>query len=330
MKIDAFKSALSSAMTNGWNFLVQSAPGCGKSDAVEQVAASLGYDLMILHPVVQTPDDVKGLGFVKADGTAEFIPYDNMKRMLNATRPLIVFLDDLGQASQAMQGALMQLILAREVDGKKLSKHVRFVAATNRRSDNAGVSGIITALISRFNAVVTLDLDANLWIQWGLANGMPAELLAFIKFRPTLLSTFDPKKRDEQFACPRTIANLGKWVNAGVIDLEVWSGAVGEAFATEFYGFHAIYSKVAGLPSQIVLNPTTAPIPDKADMMFALSSALAHMAKPANLDALATYVERIDGEFRTFFWKSATLKNPDLCKSAAYVNWTLKHADDIA
>lgn len=329
MKIPAFKSALTASLTNGWNFLVQSAPGIGKSDSVEQVAAALGYDLMILHPVVQSPDDVKGLGFITPDNRAEFIPYANMRKMLEATRPLIVFLDDLGQSTQAMQGAYMQLVLAREIDGKKLSPHVRFVAATNRRTDNAGVSGIISALISRFHAVVTLDVDADAWVQWGLANGMPAELLAFIKFRPALISTFDPKKRDEQFACPRTIANLGKWINAGVIDLEVWNGAVGEAFATEFFGFYQIYSKVAGTLSQVVLNPSTVAIPNDPAMMFALASALAHIAKPANIDAIGTFAERIDSEYRTFFYKSATMRNPALCNTAAYVSWTLKHGDDI-
>lgn len=329
MKIDAFKNTLSLAMSKGWNVLVQSAPGIGKSDAVNQVAASLGYDLLIMHPVVQSPDDVKGLGFVTND-EAKFLPYENMRRILGATRPLIVFLDDLGQATQSMQGALMQLILARELDGKKISDHVRFVAATNRRTDNAGVQGLISALISRFHAVVTLEADASLWVNWALTHGMPAELVAFMKFRPHLISTFNPQKRDEQFACPRTIANLGNWVAAGVVDLEVWSGAVGEAFATEFMGFYSIFNKIAGLPAQVLVNPSTAPMPQQVDLMFALASALAYMAKDKNIDALATFAERMDGEFRTFFWKSATQRDPSLCQTRAFVNWTVNHSEDIA
>lgn len=329
MNITAFASCLKTALINNWPVLVQSAPGLGKSDVVASVANELGYDLMIMHPVVQSPDDVKGLGFITPSGDAAFIPYENMRRLLTATSPLICFIDDLGQAPQSMQGAYMQLILARELDGKKLSPFVRFVSATNRRSDNAGATGLITALISRFRAVITLDVDAGAWVQWALANGVPAELVAFIKFRPDLISTFNPSKRDEQFACPRTIAALGDWVKAGVIDLEVWQGAVGEAFATEFFGFYQIYTKVAGLPAQIVMNPAKAQIPTSPDLAFALTSALAFMASEKNIDALAIYTKRLDGEFRTFFWRSVVVKKPALASTQAYITYTLENQADI-
>jgi len=208
MKIDAFKTVLKTALLNNWNILVQSAPGIGKSEIVIETAKELGMDILVRHPVTESPDDLKGLGFID-NGKAAFFPYEEMQKMLKATRPLVVFIDDVGQAVQSMQGGYMQVIQARELNGQKISPFVRFVAATNRAQDGAGASSIITALISRFRCVITLEADASAWIKWALVNNMPPELCAYLKFKPDMISTFNPKNRGAQFACPRTIFALG-------------------------------------------------------------------------------------------------------------------------
>jgi hypothetical protein len=71
------------------------------SDIVEQVANELDHELLISHPVVEDPTDSKGLPFAAADGqSARFLPFGDLERALQARkRPLIWFLDDLGQAA---------------------------------------------------------------------------------------------------------------------------------------------------------------------------------------------------------------------------------------
>ena len=81
----------------------------------------------------------------------------------------------------------MQLILARQVNGHKISDKVIFIAATNRRQDRAGVTGILEPVKSRFATIIQLDVDADIWIEWAFENDMPAELIGFIHFRPSLL-----------------------------------------------------------------------------------------------------------------------------------------------
>ena len=66
------------------------------------------------------------------------------------------FLDDLGQAPMSVQAAAMQLILARRINGFKISDKVIFMAATNRREDKAGVTGILEPVKSRFAWIVEL------------------------------------------------------------------------------------------------------------------------------------------------------------------------------
>ncbi len=332
MKASQLVSTLKTAIAKNWAVLIEGSPGIGKSDIVAQAVRDAGADLMIAHPVTSDPTDWKGLPGI-VDSKAEFLPYGELRRMQEATKPLVCFLDDLGQGSQATQAALMQLVLARQINGQKIPDCVTFIGATNRRADGAGVSGLLTPLRSRFRATLELSVDAGDWCKWALANAMPMELVAFINFRPEKLSTFDPKaaKEGKPFACPRTVAFLGDWLNAKVDDAETVNGCVGEAFGTEFLGFLSIYKAVAGLPAQVCANPLTALIPTEVDRMFALSAALSYHVTVKSIDAIGQYLDRAEmsAEFRTFFWKAATARKPELMETRAHQAWAINHAEDI-
>jgi hypothetical protein len=124
------------------------------------------------------------------DGKAEFLPFGNLRKLLNATVPTLFFLDDLGQAPQGVQAAAMQLLLAREINGQKISDYVSFAAATNRKEDRAGVSGILEPVKSRFVTIINVETNADDWLRWARRNGLPEELLMLIKWRPELLEKF--------------------------------------------------------------------------------------------------------------------------------------------
>lgn len=346
MKPKQLIPVLSVAIQNSFNVLLKGRPGCGKSDIISQVVNKLGYDMMICHPVVDDPTDYKGLPCT-IDGKAVFLPYGNLEMMMKATKPLTVVFDDLGQAALSVQAACMQLLLAREINGKKISKHVRFVAATNSRKDNAGVQGLITPLLSRFKLITELDVSVEDWQTWAIANNIPMELIAFAGFRPPLFMNQRlervttngkveekfvdiPVTKDiENFACLRTIAALGDWINAGIIDPEVWKGVVGESFATEFYSFHRTYKELAGLPEAIILNPDKARLPDitKPDIRFALTHALVAKATEVNFENIVTYMCRMQKEMQVFFMKSATALNPELQATDGFINWSVKNKE---
>lgn len=318
------------AIKSNFPLLIKGAPGIGKSDVVEQACKAEGYDLVIRHPVIEESVDAKGLpGF---DGNvAKFFAFEEFARLINADKPLVCFIDDLGQAHVSVQAAYMQIILARQIGGKAISPHVRFVGATNSRKDNAGVSNLITPLVSRFT-VIEMTADASAWVKWALANKMPIELCAFLRFRPILISTFDPAKQKDinPFACPRSIAQLGKWINAGCLNYGVWEGCTGDAFALEFKAFFDVYKDLAGLPDKVTNNPQSAPIPDKLDVMYALCGALAHRANDVNFDAIATYGNRLKaagkGEFQTALIHDCVTRHPVLLESRAYVNYASENA----
>lgn len=333
MNTNSLQSVIGHAVKAAFPLLIKGAPGIGKSDVISQACATAGLPLIIRHPVIEESVDYKGLPAPSGE-VARFLPFSDFHEMLTADKPLVVFFDDLGQAPASVQAALMQVILAREIGGKKISQHVRFLAATNSRKDNAGVTNLITPLVSRFT-VVELTADAASWRKWAITNGMPMELVAFLGFKPELISTFDPTKQKDitPFACPRSIAQLGKWISAGVMDYEVWQGAVGESFAVEFKGFYDTFKALAGLPDKVVMTPDTASIPDKPDVLYALCGSLAYRAKDSNFASIAKYAKRLADsgrkEFETCLIHDCTARHPNLMESNSFIDWSVRNQDTV-
>ncbi len=306
--------------------LITGRPGIGKSDIVEQVADAVGHDLMISHPVVEDPTDSKGLPFASPDGlSARFLPFGDLERALQPRkRPLIWFLDDLGQASPAVQAAKMQLLLARRIGEHKLPDNVTFLAATNRRNDNAGVSGILDPLISRFATVVELEASIADWTAWAVAHHIAPELIAFLRFRPDLLSVQKTTRDIEATPSPRSWGFVAKTMGVVPPELELisYAGSVGQAAATELIAFIQIYRQLPS-PDAILATPDTAPIPEKPSALYAISAALAMYANEGNFGRIATYTERMIsggvGEFAALLVTDALRKTPAIAHTHDFI-----------
>jgi len=254
--------------------------------------------------------------------------------------PTIYFLDDLGQAPASVQAACMQLLLARRVNGHKVSDKVTFIAASNRREDMAGVTGILEPVKSRFSAIIRLDVDLDDWCKWALENDQPAELINFIRFRPNLLLDFKPTKDMVNSPCPRTVANVGKWMKAGIpkeIEFETYSGAAGEGFASELVGFLKIFRNLPDL-DLVIKSPTVAEIPADLATLYALCAGLAAKATEQNFDRIVTFANRliepmdVNGktvcyrEYSVMLLKDCLARNPKLQKSKAFIDWATKNS----
>jgi hypothetical protein len=304
-------------------------PGVGKSDIADQVAAKLDYDLILSHPVVSDPTDFKGMPAVVADEAgprAEFLPFGDLSLLLEAARPTVVMMDDVGQAPPAVQAALMQLLLARRINGHAISDEVRFLAATNRRQDKAAVTGLIAPLLDRFTVVLPVEFDVDDWVAWGIDNGMPPELLAFARLRPQLMSEFEASRDMTKSPTPRSVAGLGRLVTRGILDFEVLAGAAGQGFATEFLAFHRTWS---ALPDrvEIYMNPDSAPVPEAPDVLYALMGSLAYAASAGNWDQTVRYLERVPPEYSVFCVRDAIRRNRALVQTRAFTQWALAHAE---
>lgn len=333
MRPSELKKALEFSLVNNFPLLIKGQPGIGKSEIVIQACKAVQYEWLIMHPVVSDPTDFKGMPWVvigkNGENEAIFIPIGELKRLLTATKPLVVFLDDLGQSTPAVQSAVMQLILARQINGHKISEHVRFVAATNRREDRANVSGILEPVKSRFASIVQLEVDYDEWVGWAYENGLPSELISFIQFRPKMLNDFKASRDIENSPCPRTVTFAGKMLKAGVPDgirFEMIKGAAGEAFAVEFEAYRKVY---LNLPSihQIEGDPQNTSIPDEISARFAITGLLTERMNNQNIGAFMTYLKRIGEEMLVSAMMNASKKNPNLMSSPEFLRFGVQYGN---
>lgn len=300
--------------------LLTGSPGVGKSDLVSQATKALSYEILISHPVVSDPTDFKGFPSKTSATTAEFLPFGDLQQMITAKKPLIVFFDDLGQAPQSVQAAVMQLILARRVNDKKVSDKVGFVAATNRRQDRAGVMSLLEPLKSRFATIIGVEPDLDDWLTWAHDHEVPAEVRAFVSLRPELLSGFAPSSDMTNSPTPRTLANAGALIKLGLsagTRHEILAGAIGIGAATELCAFIDMADKIPSV-TKLLRDPMGTPIPDRLDVLGALVGALAARITPDNSKAFFAFIGRLNGEFQMVALTMAQRLNPKLQKMPGF------------
>lgn len=297
--------------------LVTGAPGVGKSNIVEQAAAAAGANLILSHPAVADPTDAKGLPWPGKDGkSATFLPFGELRQAIDATDLTVWFLDDLGQAPPSVQASYMQLLLARRVNDHRLPDCVTFVAATNRRTDRAGVSGVLEPVKSRFATIVELEPDLNDWCAWAFSHGVPAELIAFLRFRPDLLCAFQASADLTNSPVPRTWAAVGRMLKLGLpadVQHPAFAGAVGEGPAVEFGAFLRMFRELPSIDA-ILVDPAGTKLPDQPATLYAVVTALGIRANEQTFDRIAQYATRMvdsgRAEFAALLVRDAVRKDP--------------------
>jgi len=316
------------------NVLIQGAPGVGKSDIVGQASKAAGFDLMIMHPVVSDPTDFKGMPWVIEGKYAEFLPFGDLQKMMTADKPTVVFLDDLGQAPPAVQAAAMQLLLSRRINGHKVSDHVTFLAATNRKMDRAGVSGILEPVKSRFWTIVELKTDVDDWCSWGFKNDVETDVIAFIRARPNLLHDFQPTSDLSNSPCPRTwkfVSDMMKLKLPRELEYKAYQGAVGKGASGEMMAFLKI--KRTLVPADmIIMNPDSAEVPTEPDALYATTVGLAAKTTEATIARVMKYVKRMPKEFGVLLVRDALRKFDEkeqraLIQTRPMIEWQVRNKD---
>lgn len=317
--------------------LITGAPGSGKTDIVNQAAELTQSDMILSHPVVSDPTDAKGLPWLDKSGdSATFLPFGDLAQALKANRPTVWFLDDLGQAPPAVQASFMQLILARRVNAHVLPNCVTFVAATNRRSDRAGVSGILEPVKSRFATIVELSVNLADWCNWAFTAKVPAEVIAFLRFREELLHKFEATSDLTNSPSPRTWAAVGRLINLRIseeLEFAAFSGAVGEGAAIEFVAFLKMFRELPSIDS-ILLNPKQAVIPEGPSALFAVATALASRANDNNFDRVYEYCNRLhdagQSEFAVLTVLDSHRRTPSIANTTSFIQFASSELGKLA
>jgi hypothetical protein len=313
-------TVLKDAITHSEQLLIVGAPGIGKTDIVEQAAQDIGCDILKSHPAIDDPTDYKGLPFRADNSHAEFLPFGNLWTAMQAKKPLVYFIDDLGQAAESVQKALMQLLLGRKLNGHQLPDCVTFVAATNDVKQQSGVSGMIEPVKSRFDSIVHLEVSLDDWCDWALRNDQPAELIAFLRNRPELLHAFTPTKELVNSPCPRTWASIGRRLARGVNDFDLYAGAVGKGPAREFTAFLELITEAPSVDA-ILADPDGQPVPEKPALRYLVATALGQRAEKQNIERAFRYLQRMQQQFRVLAMRDAIRRDKMLANTKTFVAW---------
>lgn len=295
------------AIKNDHPLLLVGRPGIGKTriildTMVELNAEGESWDILVTHPVMSDPTDYKGLPMA-VEGKVDFFPFADLQQMISAKRPLLVFVDDLGQAPESVQAALMQVILGRRIGSHIISPFVRFVAATNGREDNAGVRNMLDPLLTRFS-VIQMETSAEDWFMWARNNKVSNDIIEFMMhWGRKFFTDKRPGDKLQNYANPRTIAKADEhYRNAPhAIREKMIAAAAGDAFAIEFTSYLKVREKLITY-EQIMKNPKIEP-PTEASALYATVSMLVNRVTAKDVEKACTFLLNTDMSVQMFAMK---------------------------
>lgn len=297
-------------------------PGVGKSAIIREVADDHGLEVRDVRAVLLDPVDLRGLPHVNGDGRAHWAVPDFLPREGKG----VLFLDELPAAPPLVQAACYQLILDRRLGEYELPDGWHVVAAGNREGDKAVSHRMPTPLANRF-VHVNMVPDLDDWTQWAVNAGIAVEVIAFLRFRPELLYTFDPRSQERAFASPRSWEFASDLLGADLdtsIEFELLAGTVGEGAATELCGFLRVFRKLPS-PDAVLLDPLNAAVPDEPATLYALTGALARKASDDNFDRVVQYADRLPPEFSVVLVRDSVHRTSSVQNTRAFIEWAAKN-----
>jgi len=367
MQYDQFVEFAEVMFKSGLPFMVEGEPGIGKTAGISLACNNLGYDLVVCQLAVRSPIEVGGVPAQAKPATAkksavwDFLPVGDLRRIIEATRPTVFFMDDFGHASTATMNAATHVYDDRRVGEHEISSYVRMCAATNRTEDKAGVNPILENVKSKWTTIVHLEVNVDPWLRWawncddvGLLDRkepMPKIIPAFISWKKDMLMGFKPKPGLENSRSPRTVHHVGKLLAAGAVTelnaFETISRATDKGFATEFIAFLKMW---AHLPDheEVLANPDVldnmtfqrykwdeekkgvvpdgmAPISQRPDVAYALVTSTADIVEPGDMGNFVKLVGKFPKPVEVLGMLLVKDRGNSHLQTQAFVEWATEN-----
>jgi len=299
------------------------APGLGKSSIVQQAAEALDLPVIDIRAALLDPVDLLGVPNVR-DGKT----FWNVPNWLPQSGSGVLFLDELSNANEAVQNALLQLVLDRKIGDYQLPDGWAIVAAGNRVTDGTFSRKLSKALGSRFATHLELAVDLDDWCKWAIGNDVKPEVIGFVRLRPDLLHSFDPKAAGNSFPCPRTWATVSDFVGelSPSTELAFFSGTLGDGAAAEFTAFLRIYRDLPNLDAAM-MNPDSFECPDNVSVKYAIAGAMTRKTTPDNASRAFALMSKLPTEFQVVWLRDLSDLNPAITNCPEFTSWIIQNGD---
>lgn len=312
------------AANNRQAYLVLGKPGGGKSALAADVVRSCGgtpENTVVFTPSLRDPVDV--LGTPRNNGTVtEWVPPTEFYKLRDdgTNDPKFLIIEELTDASMAMQNPMCRIVLDRIAGELRLSSNLFILASGNRTEDKSGANRLSTKLGNRLN-IQEFDEHLDTWVNWALDNGKDPVLIQFLRFKPNLLSDFDPNRPFGINPTPRqweAVAHTAPMPDG--LYFQNIKGLVGEGAAAEFTAFRKIYASLIS-PDEVAMSPTTAAIPKDLSAQYAIVGSLTNYTTVSNVERIATYISRLPSDFGVMYWQDSVRKTPALRGTKEFMRW---------
>jgi hypothetical protein len=255
---------------------------------------------------------------------------------------IILFLDELTDASIAVQAALNQLILDRALPGYTLPDNAHIVATGNRAADKAASQKISRAMSNRL-AIMEIAIDVQAWIDWAIANGISPVLIAYIQnanrqgMGADALHRYPTASGNDAiaFVTPRSLARCDKYLKMTTVPNDtqlrrLFAQNIGEDSANDLMNFLATY-RLAPNVDLILADPSGAPIAREPSVNYAVIVGLVSRLTHANITKIGRYIARNEALYQAAFWSMAIAKDDSFRETAEHVAYAIaRSGNDVA
>jgi hypothetical protein len=259
--IDALKS-VELVIATGEVPLLVGESGIGKTALANEIAERNRWSLIVIDGNLLKEGEIGGLptiesyalanekGEVIERKTTVYAVHNKLREIdqeIEKGNCVLLFIDEINRCEHTVQQELMNLILNREINGYKLSKEVKILAAMNPSGKYGSdfdyqVVDMDAAQENRF-VWLYMEPDYMQWLDWATDAGLEPKVIEFISTFPEYLHRFN---EDNIRATPRSYERISKTYKVYQeqknsiprdVFLNVIKGNVGKMIAEEFINF---------------------------------------------------------------------------------------------
>lgn len=316
-KTVTIKQAANLIKTNpGTRFLLQGEPGIGKSSLLESIAQELGYE----HAYIDVPNmDLGDIAMPVIDhDTKTTRYYPNARFKVHLGKPLVIMLDEFTKGADPVKNMLHPMLEKANprLGDLPLSRDTIVFLTGNLSSDGVG-DNLKAHSRNRLVPVTIAKPTADEWVEWGINNGIEAEVLAWVSRFPHALASYtdagqgdnpyiyNPRKAQTAFVSPRSLATASNIVrtrkhNDQDAVIAALSGAVGEPAARDMQAYIEFADQLPSWEATIARPKDTVIPTSPGACAIVVFGAIAKVDK-TSITPFMEYISRFEPEWQAAF-----------------------------
>lgn len=315
---------------------IQGSPGVGKSSIQKTLCKRMNLFPIDIRLGQLEAVDLNGYPFL-VNGKLTHCPLDSFPL---ADTPIpegysgwLINFGELNSCDRSVQAAAYKPILDRMINQAMLHEKCYCMADGNFMSDNAITEVITSAMVSRLT-FLCLQVDPVESQAYAIEQKWNTDLVAFLSYAPEYWHKFDPSKKEEPYACPRSLETASVYAN-GLGDLSkgipeaalpLFTGSIGMDAAVAFRAFTLL-----DVPeyTHIVKDPLTEEVAANVATQWRTVNMLAKKVTVEDIGAVLDYVDRLMPEIIVVFLKVCFQNKPSMITNPDFIQALTKFRVDM-